>query len=108
MRATDKQQHASHSMQQNRVQMEDRAGAGEEVKGQVQTQHSPLAGTGPTAAQIMGGVRLARTPIGKAAGKDLTSGKATAQQCTDRLYLQECYHSRLCTVQQAAFDPCFA
>lgn len=76
MRTADKQQHVSQDMRQSRVQMEERhGGAGQEVKGQeqAQAQDSPLAWTGPAAAQTMGSVRLARTPIGKSAGRPLTS-----------------------------------
>ena len=67
MRTVDKQQHAGQNMRQSRAQVEERrGGAGQEVK--EQAQDSPLAWTGPAAPQIMGGVKLARTPIGKSAG----------------------------------------
>ena len=67
MRTVDKQQHASQSMRQSRVHSEEmHGGAGQEVK--EQAQDSPVALTGAAVAQTMGGVKLARTPIGKSAG----------------------------------------
>ena len=89
MRTADKQQHARQNTRQNRVQIDEGHGReGQEVIGQAQD--SPLAWSGPAAAQTMGGVKLARTPIGKSAGSrtGLSFRKAPVQSAFECLTLR--------------------
>lgn len=67
MRTIDKQ-HSRQSRLQGDVQMEE----GQNGAGQGPAQDSPLAWTEPAAAQTMGGLKLARTPIGLEAGPHST------------------------------------
>lgn len=55
---------------------------GEHGAGQGPAQDSPLGWTEPAAAQTIGGLKLARTPIGKEAGHD--SPTAGTDVCNDR------------------------